>query len=41
MTNTVIESLRDLESEVTVILLEEDYGSTHFLKLTSLANDSR
>lgn len=34
--NTVTESTRDLESEVTVIQLEQDYGSTQFLKLARL-----
>jgi anti-sigma B factor antagonist len=36
MTSIVAESTRDLESEVTVIRLEQDYGSTQFLKLTRL-----
>ena len=31
-----MESALDLESEVTVIRLEQDYGSTQFLKLTRL-----
>jgi anti-anti-sigma regulatory factor len=36
MTTTIAESTRDLEAEVTVIRLEQDYGSTQFLKLTRL-----
>lgn len=36
MTNTVIESKPDPESEATVIRLEQDYGSTQILELTRL-----
>ena len=36
MTNTAMESARDLEAGVTVIRLERDYGSTQFLKLVRL-----
>ena len=36
MTTSISESARVLESDVTVIRLEKDYGSSQFLKLTKL-----